>query len=249
MNKKKVFGIIGTGAMALGLLFGAGSPTEPVSANITPEHQTDQKPVRTFVNEENGVTVSVYPADPKDRATLLKETGWKDGEVETVKGKGKTITEKLGVAVNKTAQGVTDSLVDNLGTKKVSAHTDTSGWDLIGQEYWLMYANYTKVERDTTWHSHGGDYKFRLPGHTVETLQSGFKEALGEANLYDYDPTNGDDWITAWTYYPVSIATDYVVSGMSNFRDGTNNEVEAYTTHQQSYSTKGNVLQPVSYYD
>lgn len=259
LNKKKVFGIVGTGAIALGLVFGVGSPLEQVSASEEPvtlkehkqkstEFHQGEKPARVFKDAQTGVYTEVYASDPKEREALMKEQGWTEKDPILIVNKEKN--KKTKGKFEDTLESLSAGLINTFGTITASAGTDTSGWDWVGTEYWLMYANKDRVERDTTWHSHGGDYMFRLPAHSYTSLQSGASRPLGAATLFDYDGglnTTGDDYITEWEYYPSAYNVDYSVSGMSNFLDG--GEAEPYTTHRQNYAVYDNKLYNVKYYD
>ncbi|MBT2687775.1 hypothetical protein J7I93_06260 [Bacillus sp. ISL-47] len=96
---KKVFGTIGLGAMALGVLLGAGSPIEQVSANgvdgqtiaqTAKEFHQGEKPLKVYKSEATGVEVEVYASNPEDAEKIKKEKGWTDNEpVKIMKDKDK----------------------------------------------------------------------------------------------------------------------------------------------------------------
>jgi hypothetical protein len=261
MNKKKVFGIVGTGAMALGLLFGAENPFQaeastPAKVESLKEYKTKltehkkhgERPAHVTKDAQTGVYVEIYAENPAEREALMKEQGWTEKDpIEIVnKAKDKPVKSKFEESVS---LGF-NFLGDNFGTISASAGVDTSSWDWVGTEYWNIYPDINKKERDTTWHSHGGDYSFILPAHSANALQAGKEHYIGFADLYDFDGglnNTGDDYITTFDYAPSSYNIRYSVSGMSSWLDG--GEAEPYTIHYQTYGKVENKLYSVRYYD
>ncbi|RBP84039.1 hypothetical protein DFO70_1652 [Cytobacillus firmus] len=74
---KKVFGTIGLGALALGVLIGAGNPT-------TEEFHQGEKPLKVFKSESTGVEVEVHATNPEEAEKIKKEQGWTDNEPVTI---------------------------------------------------------------------------------------------------------------------------------------------------------------------
>ena len=255
MNKKKIVATLGLGTMALGILFGAGTPIQKAEASTpetlenykqrSTEHNKGEKPVHVYKDAQTGVYIEVYAVNPAERGLLMKEQNWKENDSIEVTGKDAK-PNKDDLKIEKALQGLTTGFIKNFGTIKAEAGTDTSGWDLVGTEYWLMYADIVNQQRDTTWHSHGGDYSFVLPAHSA--YSSPQTSDWGTAVLWDNDGgVSADDRIGQVDYSPSSYERRYTYTGMSAWLDGA--ELEPYTVHQQTYAPYGNSLSNVRYYD
>ncbi|RBP84040.1 hypothetical protein DFO70_1653 [Cytobacillus firmus] len=253
---KKVFSTIALGTMALGVLFGAGSPIKPASANgadgqtvakTAKEFHQGEKPLKVFKSEATGIEVEVYASNPDDAGKIKKEQGWKDNEpVKIMKDKDKAKNNEVKTSFNNAINATRSSLINNFGTIKASAHTDTGGWDVVGTEKWIM-DKYWDLQTDTIWHSHGGDYMFRLPAHTSSGATGNGADPVGYAELYEDDGSLGDDYVGSWNYYPSSYSIDYIVRNIGSFVDGS--YAEFYTTHAGNYSPPYGRIENVKYYD
>lgn len=120
--------------------------------------------------------------------------------------------------------------------------TDTSGWDLVGTEYWNMTGDANKAEWDTTWHSHGGDYMFRIPAHAA----MGTTWPAGHVDLWEYDPADNDDAVVGFDFGPSNFASDYVVRGIGAYYDGADGYAEFYTVHRANYTVSGGKIDNVT---
>lgn len=207
-----------------------------------------EKPLKSFKNEQTGVVVEVFAANPEETEKVKKEQGWEDGEVETVKNpKAQEATEKsdLQEAVASAFNNGFNTIVENLGTITAKAST---GWDLVGTEYWLMDGGYSKTHYDTIWNSTGGDYMFRMPAHNDSVLYSGTTPTMS-VWLYEDDGSLGDDTVAGFTVKPSSYTLDYVARAIGGYVDGTNGYAEFYTTHNTNYNVSGGAISNVRYYD
>lgn len=74
---KKVFGTIGLGVLALGVLIGAGNPTEE-------KFHQGETPLKVYKSESTGVQAEVHAANPEDAEKIKEEQGWTDNEPVTI---------------------------------------------------------------------------------------------------------------------------------------------------------------------
>ncbi|MEH6987321.1 hypothetical protein [Cytobacillus firmus] len=206
--------------------------------------ENDDTLLEIFQSEATGTRGEVRALNAKEAKIARKEEGLPN-KVTTVK----IIKDKNIASENQKHPGNENlekySLqVKNRGTGTITPFgTDTSGWDLVGTEYWLINMSW---QTDTVWHSHGGDYSVVIPPH----YQS--EHAFGEVRLYDHDSDfNNDEFIGAKRFYPSnSVSKRYTWSGLSSYIDGDNKLVETYTKHYTNYFLPGDSrLYNVKYYD
>ncbi|ASV70247.1 MULTISPECIES: hypothetical protein [Cytobacillus] len=253
MSKKRIFKSAGVGVMSLGIWFGtigftgnyveaSDNPIEiesvKSSRTVTDSDYKYGKPLKIYESEATGIQVEVHASNPEEAKQIKQVNGWSDNEhIEIMKDKSKLEQTQQYVDPEKDLPSIQPQ------------HNDTPGWDLVGTEYWIM--EYTgKIQVDTVWHSHGGDYKFTLPGHFAAIVLN--NKATGTAELWENDPLNPDDYVTSWRYKPVYYDVDYIIRGISKFTDGSNKLAEFYTTHWGNYSEEkdgSSKLQGVKYYD
>lgn len=235
------------------IMFGGGSV-------FADEFHKGEKPLKTYISEETGVITEVYAANPEEAEKVKKEQGWSEHKVEKVKKfkfkdgiKEQSETE---AKVSAVLGDLTFAFIQNFGTIKASAHTDTAAFDLVGQEQWLVNGDWSKIQHDTEWHSHGGDYMFRLPAHSARSVFSNSPShgttPHGYVQLWEMDVTGGD-YVTAWNFFPSQYELDYVVRGIDSFRDGIPSQAEFKTQHNANYTTGTTTIDAsigsVRYYD
>ncbi|MBD7939563.1 MULTISPECIES: hypothetical protein [Cytobacillus] len=204
-----------------------GSETEDTLLEVFQSESTGVRGEVRAVNAEEAIIAKEEVGYP-DKVTKVKIIKDKDASLETHKHPGNENLEKF----------ENESLLPNPTIKPFGK--DTSGWDLVGTEYWKINFSW---QTDTVWHSHGGNYSVLIPKH------NNFKNET-VIRLYDHDPNfNKDEFIgTKTVTTSTKVATRVTWSGLNNYIDGDNKLVETYTMHY-NYYVLGENLQNVRYYD
>jgi hypothetical protein len=250
---KKVKGILATGALAMGVLLSNGAITThaaglPPQASEKAEFHAGEKPLKSYKSEATGVVIDVYAANPADADKIRKERGWKEDEpVKIMHDKDKATANDTTSVVASTLGKATAGLINAFAP--ITAHAST-GWDLVGTEYWLLSGSYSKVEVDAIHKSTGGDYEVRIPGFA----ERGSTPYLGKISFREKDPDgNPDDYVGELEWYPSIYTTDYVMRDISHFADVEADGIaEFYTMHQANFynaATSDGRINNVQYFD
>lgn len=261
MKYSKLFGVVGLSVMSCGLIFGSGLSKVEAGENM-PERldkiKTNKtvndgdfkygKPLKVYISESTGVRVEVHAQNAVDAKGIRKERGWTDNEpVEIIQDKKDSAKTNNFIEPKKNLSK-TKNFIEPIKNRSIMQPlgVDTSGWDLVGSEYWTVNFSYSWYY-DTIWHSHGGDYEFVIPAHSQNGQTT---NPYGRVQLFESDPSiDPDEFVAEWDFAPSKYNIEYIVRGISNFVDGDDNLAEFYTYHKSWYATSSGRIDGVKYYD
>ncbi|NRG48338.1 hypothetical protein HRF87_27015 [Bacillus sp. CRN 9] len=198
--------------------------------------------LEVFQSESTGIRGEVRALNAEEANIAKEELGYSDKvtKVKIVKDKDASSEPQKHPGNENLEKFKNQSLLLKPTGKVTPLGTDTSGWDLVGTEYWVINFSW---QTDTVYHSHGGNYSVLIPPHNRKNGQA-------TVRLYDHDPDfNNDEFIGVHTVKPsASVSTRVTWSGLNNYTDGDNGLAETYTKHYTTY-VLGENLQNVKYYD
>jgi hypothetical protein len=144
----------------------------------------------------------------------------------------KNFKKKIMGAIMAAAMAITGVVA---GGSTASAHHDTSGWQYVGQDYLVQSRDGWENPRTGHTRDYSGNLQLRFPDISVVSVCGGC-EPVVEVQLWEYDPTNGDDHVKTLYFFPRDYTTtQYRTVDVSGFVDGTNGHAEVYAVYRSNF--------------